>query len=292
MRLNTLLFLVPACVLAQGLPLIGIDHVGIQVSNVDTARSFYQGVLGLECDESRENQEGEICKVSESQSIELGRDAAGGIHRVSHVALGTADIDLLRELLRARGLNPTPVMSVRGGRKHFDLYDPDRNRIELVGVAVDSRQARSHPESPVDKRISTHLRHVAIAVRSLEDSVAFYTGRLGFQEVGRTGTNGETGWINLGIPGRNGDFIQLSLISKQLPVDKIGSLEHFCLDIEDGYATYQAVLERGVPPDDHIKPVIGLAKHRKLTISDPDGTHVELMEINVAVPRPGEHVER
>jgi glyoxylase I family protein len=120
--------------------IVALNHVSLLVN--DTARSldFYQGLLGLELDESRPDMacQGAWLIVGSAQLhlLELpdaGRQQAlpehGGQDR--HFAMSVTDLDAIEALLAAAGIRYTRS---RSGRRALFCRDPDGNAVELVAV--------------------------------------------------------------------------------------------------------------------------------------------------------------
>ena len=117
-----------------------ILHSSVIVKDTQTALEFYQGVLGLEIDDSRPELgfPGAWLNIG-SQQIHLlellnpdpvtGRPKHGGRDR--HVALAVNDIDALQEKLEQAGLEFTRSKS---GRKALFTRDPDGNALEFIEV--------------------------------------------------------------------------------------------------------------------------------------------------------------
>jgi glyoxylase I family protein len=112
------------------------------VITADTGRAlqFYQGVLGLQCDNSRPDlgYPGAWLRVGDGQIhlLELsnpdpveGRPAHGGRDR--HLALCVADLAALRRALDLAGIG---YSLSRSGRPALFCRDPDGNAIELIEV--------------------------------------------------------------------------------------------------------------------------------------------------------------
>lgn len=62
------------------------------------------------------------------------------------------------------------------------------------------------------------------------------------------------------IPGEQGDYLELTTVFP----------EHFCLDVSDAQYTRRLLEERGIEAI--------LAGPRQVTVTDPDGTRIELKQ--------------
>ncbi|MGQ0832998.1 MAG: VOC family protein [Microthrixaceae bacterium] len=109
---------------------VGLHHVSINVSDVEAARDFYVGRLGL---------------TARSDRPDFGfagawLDAGGQqVHLIEgevptdkgqHLALHVVDLDAAIEQLRAAGLAVSDAFPVGSGRQAF-LHDPSGNLVEL-----------------------------------------------------------------------------------------------------------------------------------------------------------------
>ena len=153
--------------LAAVLPgLLGLDHVGIAVADVESAIPFYRDVLGLQVVHREDNAEQQVAEVM------LANSAAGpvgnqlqllmpltensvlnrflmrrgpGIH---HVAYAVSDVRSASSILRRRGvrvLYDAPRAGTRGSQINF-VHPKDTGGVllELVEhVAADSHSVQS-----------------------------------------------------------------------------------------------------------------------------------------------------
>jgi glyoxylase I family protein len=115
-----------------------INHVSLLVSDTGRALRFYQGLLGLEVDDSRPAMTfpGAWLHVGAGQIhlLELPDPLRGAQlpehgGRDRHVALEVSDLERIAAVLEAAGVPCTPS---RSGRRALFCRDPDGNAIELV----------------------------------------------------------------------------------------------------------------------------------------------------------------
>jgi len=118
--------------------IIALNHVSLLVKDTKRALEFYQGLLGLELDESRPQMTfpGAWLVVGAAQihllEISLAATQAelpehGGRDR--HVALDVVDLGAIEVALEAADIPYTPS---RSGRRALFCRDPDGNAVELV----------------------------------------------------------------------------------------------------------------------------------------------------------------
>jgi catechol 2,3-dioxygenase-like lactoylglutathione lyase family enzyme len=127
LKSTVVLFLLGGCLNAQDLPLLGLNHVGIAVSDIDKARLFYHDVLGLDMGFDLVKPDLTLFlqyyKVNDHEYIEIYPTLKpDSIVRETHIAFYTEDIEKLHQALDARGLHPTPVKTSHwDGNQSFDL---------------------------------------------------------------------------------------------------------------------------------------------------------------------------
>lgn len=129
--------------------LVGTDHVGVRVADMERSIDFYTTVLGLRVTQrvnvrSLELAFLEIPGASDGTQVELVAGATDHSHSdgiVNHVAFAVANIDAGIERLRAHGvllLSDGPITLWEGKRIVF-FRGPDGERLELVEAAEKPR---------------------------------------------------------------------------------------------------------------------------------------------------------
>ena len=288
--MRILLVLAASAALAADLPITGIAHIGFAVSDLEKARSFYTGMLGFEeaFRISRPDASVEMAffKVNDTQYVELSPGLRPDQDdRLTHIALVTSDIERLRELLGQAGVT-VPAQTGRGrdGNRNFSVRDPDGHRVEFVQYMPGSWHTEARGKFVSGRRISNHMLHVGVRIVDLERSLKFYRDILGGQEFWRGGPkDGELRYINLRLPGSNGDYIELMLYPEPPTRSSLGSQHHMCLETSDIQASHRTALDRGAPAD-RTTPRVGRNGRWQLNLFDPDGSRTELMEPRPAKP--------
>jgi catechol 2,3-dioxygenase-like lactoylglutathione lyase family enzyme len=127
--------------------ILGIDHVQITVSpgEVDQARSFYCGLMGLREIEKPDclKDRGGFWLKAGGQRVHVGVEE--GVDRLAtkaHVAYRVVNIDHWRKNLTAAGFElfdgaPIP------GYDRFEFRDPFGNRVELISQTAPGSSSRS-----------------------------------------------------------------------------------------------------------------------------------------------------
>ena len=117
-----------------------INHVSLLVTDTRRALDFYQGIMGLQVDDSRPALDfpGAWLKVGDRQIhllelLESGQEQEFTKHggRDRHLAMDVVDLDKVMQALQAAGIAYTHS---RSGRKALFCRDPDGNALELIEV--------------------------------------------------------------------------------------------------------------------------------------------------------------
>lgn len=109
-----------------------VAHVNLSIDDVESARRFYGGILGLEpvprpADAGRAGCWFRLGNVELHLSIEEGADNRRSRR---HVAFEATDLDALRARLSAAGATLEEARPLAGVRRFF-VRDPAGNRLEL-----------------------------------------------------------------------------------------------------------------------------------------------------------------
>lgn len=124
----------------------------------------------------------------------------------------------------------------------------------------------------------TSLGHIALKVRDLEVSVAFYE-KLGFPEFLRLQEEDGSTWI---VYIRFDDNLYLELFPGGTePVDQQATgTNHLCLTVPDIEAAARHLAAVGIPLATALDPARrGIDRNRGMWIEDPDGNRIEIMEM-------------
>jgi len=284
------LALVCALVMAEELPIDGLANLGLRVSDLEKARAYYTGWLGLEVAFERKDAAGQVVaahfKVNDQQFIEVypGLAATENVRR-THVAFLSPDIRKLHGMLISRDLAPGPVAANEDGNLEFSLRAPEGTLLKFVKYMPGSPQVRNRGKHLGPRRISTWLMHTGVIVPELVPSLAFYSEKLGFPEFWRGGpTPNELRWITFRLPGKRGDYIEFMLLATPPTRQQFGAMHHISLEVPDIQAAYRELLARGMPDEPRRKPLLGLDRHWLLNVLDADGTRTELMESRTVAP--------
>jgi len=261
--------------------ILGISHVVVRTTDIAKSLGYYRDFLGfaVEGDWQHLGDSSPLpttfLKVSDDQWIELIADPARTKeNRVSSVVFRVKSAAGMRDWLAAQGMSGLPATVAPDELRNleFAVRDPHGYSVGFVEYIPDSLTAQSRGKFLPSTRISSHIKHLGIAVDDLKADQDFYIRALGFKESWRGAADPkQLSWIHQRVPD-GGDFVEWMLLPPVLP--------HFCLEVSN-MAEAQAQLERspafaayGRKLDMHV----GKNRKRQVNLFDPDGTRTELME--------------
>lgn len=266
--------------------IFGVAHYSTFVGNLAKSRSFYEAFLGYEEVVTLPKPDGTprvvLLTINDTQFVELVNEPNRGEGLLNNFALATDNVKQMRQYLAARGVK-VPAATSRDdyGNKMFSVTDPDGHELQFVEYLPDSQTGKDNGKHLPPSRISEVLMHSGILVGDLDVAAAFYGGILGCVETWRgNGTNGKTlSWVNMRMPdGTN--HVEFMLYKELPPPNQRGGQHHFCLavpDIPQALATLEARPARKDYPRE-MKINVGVDKKHQISLRDPDGTRIELME--------------
>ncbi|HZT30271.1 MAG TPA: VOC family protein [Bryobacteraceae bacterium] len=265
--------------------ILGVAHIALFVSDIEKSRAFYKDFLGFEEPFHLEKPDGSLSltfiKVNDHQYIELFPGLAPGADRLNHISFYTDDAEGMRRYLAARGV-PVPERVPKGRirNSNFKVKDPDGHTVEIVQYEPDGWSMREKGKFLGSRRVSEHMMHVGVIVGDLAAAMKFYGDVLGFHEIWRGSSNGQTlSWVNMQVPDGK-DYLEFMLYREMPAPDRRGSQHHLCLETPD-IAQSLAALESRAYRKTYTRPLeirTGINRRRQLNVFDPDGTRTELME--------------
>lgn len=273
----------------------GIQHLGIPVKNMDEAVAFYCSLPGFEL-------------VHRKVSL----DSAGGAIEAAFVQLG----DLVLELFKSVGNEKAAVQRTEGVYDHYAIDAPDFDDCVQMGEEHGLKLHASTADGAVwyktvgnkgvyginfcgaagevmefchncetDYRTKSGLQgwsHLALKVRSLEESVRFYEG-LGFQKCADGYLDTPDGRLIIGFVQLHN--FQLELIQK-LPGQENnnteqGHIDHMALDVCDVTEAFRACRQEGYTILHPVIRELSFFEHgiRYFMIEGPDGELIEFNQI-------------
>jgi lactoylglutathione lyase len=121
------------------------------------------------------------------------------------------------------------------------------------------------------------IAHVAIRVKDIDRSIAFYVGKLGFQEMMRLDRDGKLWLLYLRITDTQYLEIFPEGEGERAAEREAVGYNHICLEVPD---IEQAVRELDAMGVERIRPTIKAVDGNWQTwIEDPDGHRIELMQM-------------
>jgi catechol 2,3-dioxygenase-like lactoylglutathione lyase family enzyme len=253
----------------------GIAYVEFKVTDLEKAKAFYGGELGLASGGVRNGNFVQASYVvNQDQRVELAKTAPGtGGSYLVEIALATDDLMGMRTYLTAKGVTANQIMAWPDGTKYFETQDPEGNKIVFL------EQKRSGTETGAAGAISHKLNHAGIIVKDAQVEDRFYKDVLGFHVYWHGGMkDGETNWMAMQVPDGT-DWIEYML---RIPADADkhtrGVMYHISLGVPSVKAAAERLEKAGVVLNAEEQPKIGKDGKWQLNLYDPDETRVELME--------------
>jgi catechol 2,3-dioxygenase-like lactoylglutathione lyase family enzyme len=263
-------------------PVPGLAHAAFRVSDLSRTTAFYEKLLGYESfslgDETGKTRF-VFVKVNEQQYIELLPGNAVSQGQLDHFALYTDDLVAMRRYLIA---HQVPILldihKGRLGNPFITVRDPDGHHLEILQYSANSLTAQLQGQFMPNGRVSDHITHVGILVKSLDSALKFYRDVLGFHEL-RAGGSGQPSWVDLRVP-NGSDYIELLAFTATDSPGYLKSQNHVGLASSDlnktvtylqkraesGLLTARITLETGGDQPQHVN------------LFDPDGARLEIME--------------
>ena len=123
-----------------------MDHIVLNVRDIERAIAFYTGVLGLQGERLDEYRRGEVgfpsVRINANTLIDLMRsdattESVSAARNLNHYCLVSEDVDLadLSASLKSEGVTviqePVSRWGARGQARSIYILDPDGNEIEI-----------------------------------------------------------------------------------------------------------------------------------------------------------------
>lgn len=274
----------------KALPILGIAHVAFQVSSLEQSRAYYTAFYGFEfAFAAYEDREAWYLKINDDQFLKLISKPEGtDDNRLVEVAFQVSDIETTIEMLRERGLDPTPMEKRSDGTLASILVDTNGHNLIFIEYTSGSKQALTRGKHLGSRRVSDRLLHVGITIADEEAANVLYRDALGFQEIwrGSRKDGGPDAWVNMQTPGDRGDYIEYILISDmKLSRKQMGTMHHMCLLTDDIRKAHRDMLFNALPDLERYEPLIARNNRWVCNVHDLDGTRCELMESKEAVTK-------
>lgn len=265
------------------LPVDGIGHVAYYSSDLDATADFYTGILGYQeafrFPAADGQPESVFFKVNDRQFLRFDKtESPAPDIRFIEVAFLTPDIEALRQSLVDRGLEPTPFEERRDGNRYTSLTDPEGHRISFVEYAPGSKQKATDGQLLVRERLSTEVWHTGVRVKDQSKMDAFFHDKLGFWAYWTGARDGQNLYVHNHAPGLRDNFYEYLLEYGESDRERLGSMYHIALKVDDLDNVLEKAHARGLPRDERHAARLGMVKHWLANLFDPDGTRIEFME--------------
>jgi len=261
--------------------IVGVAHIALKTDNLDSARKFYTGVLGLQ-EPFHYSEAGHLLltyfKVNDHQYIEMFPELTDSkMDRLSHISFETTDAEQMRAYLASQGVKvPEKLEPMRDGNRGFDVNDPDGHDVEFVEFRPGSLHSRNFGKYLPDTRISTRIIHVGVVVKDRAAADRFYKDILGFKVQWHGGMKDtDTDWVAMRVP-EGTDWLEYMLNVNNPNPHTLGVMHHLSLGVPDIQAGYKLAVERGYKSSE--TPKVGRDGKYQYNLYDPNFTRVELME--------------
>ncbi|TBN04830.1 hypothetical protein EYD45_06095 [Hyunsoonleella flava] len=274
----------------KALPILGIAHVAFQVSSLEQSRAFYTAFYGFEfAFAAYEDKEAWYLKINDDQFVKLVSMPDGtNDNRLVEVAFQVSDIETTIDMLKERGLNPTPVEKKPDGTLATVIVDPNGHNLIFVEYTASSKQTLARGKHLGSRRVSDRLLHVGLTIRDEQAANALYKDALGFQEIwrGSREDGGPDAWVNMQMPGDRGDYVEYILVNDmKLSRRQMGTMHHMCLLTDNIRKAHGDMLFNALPDLERYEPLIARNNRWVCNVHDLDGTRCELMESKEAVKK-------
>ena len=274
-------FALASALAAERPPIKGIANFVVKTDNLEEVRKFYTGVLGYEevFKHRRPGVAAEIAvfKVNDRQYIEVTQTLANEADdKLIQIGFETKDARKLRAYLAEKGWAvPAKVGKDSDGNYSFTVKDPEDHTVEFVEYVNGSAHSRNFGRAISPHRISDHMLHVGVHVKSPEAQDKFYKDILGFRFQWKGGPQDDRiDWISLMVP--DGDNWIEYMVSRGTPSpQQLGVWHHVAVGTLDIQSLYKTVLARGYTPPR--EPNIARDGRWLLQLYDKHNTRTEVM---------------
>jgi catechol 2,3-dioxygenase-like lactoylglutathione lyase family enzyme len=122
---------------------IALHHVNIGVQDIDSARAFYTGVLGLREVETLDGRADSLWLEVGSSQLRLSAEPDHEPHPQPHFAIEVPDLDVAVASLRSSGVKAEELPTAPNGDRQALLHDPSGNLIEIRRSASHAALSRT-----------------------------------------------------------------------------------------------------------------------------------------------------
>lgn len=266
-------------------PITGVAHAAYFTKDFEGSRRFFKEFLGYNEPITLTNADGvatlAVIKINDRQFVEIFPEREANTHRMYHFAIETPDAEAMRVYLESKGYKvPEKTPKGRTGNSNYFVTDPNGTICEIVQYEPDGMTALNRGKDLPDTRVSNRMSHVGFMVPDLDKATSFYCDVLGFTEVWRGGSSPDrVTWVHLKVP-EGDETIELMLYNSDPTWDRMGTMNHICLEVKDVNVAKQTLDARRLPEGyrEPNGPNTGINKKRQINYYMIDGTRIEVME--------------
>jgi catechol 2,3-dioxygenase-like lactoylglutathione lyase family enzyme len=269
--------------IANTTPALAEDHlvtrlagVSFKVADLEKARQFYTGILGLEEAFDLKDSNGVVqsifFKVNDDQYLEFSSGAPEKF-QLEHLSLLSPDLKKSAALLSKQGIVAGKTTRSGDGNRFFSIKDPDQVEIDFVEYMPGSKQVKHRGKSN-GNAVSDHLQHVGLAPSDNDATLKFYRDKLGFQQfsVPNSVNNHVT------VDAASGDAIELMTALS----DPVLTRQRISFAVPDIHRAYDLLRARGLQGT--AEPFPAKVGHWMWNLRDPNGLRIEFSGEPVAAP--------
>lgn len=134
--------------MAQNQGIVGLNHVGLAVANIDETVAFYTQKMGFREAFRTKNEQGQTALVfiqtNRNTFIELGQASAQRPAGFTHIGVHVENMAPAVALFQQRGLTVSDArLSAAVGSTQANITDPSGVRIELTEMPASSLQRKA-----------------------------------------------------------------------------------------------------------------------------------------------------
>lgn len=275
-----------------------IAHNAVKVTDMEKAVDFYCGTVGFQKAFEIADDKGRpwivYLKICDGAFIELfyggvkDREPAYASDRIGyhHWCVSVGDLTGLARRAYEKGWIPEPKPGMgRDGNQNLWIHDPDGNALELVQYSPDSPHMQSnHGSYDYSEKGFTGVAHMAFTVSDMEQALAFYRDKLGFELIDSLDDEQGRPWLNY-LRVRDGAYLELFYGGKEKvrETEASAGFMHMCLECDGLKETVETLRAKGAPID--VEPSQGKDHNWQAWTHDPDGNKIELMMISPDSPQ-------
>jgi catechol 2,3-dioxygenase-like lactoylglutathione lyase family enzyme len=265
--------------LAQDQLVTRLAGESFKVADLEKARQFYNGILGLEEAFDLKDSNGVVqsifFKVNDEQYLEFSSGAPEKFE-LEHLSFLSPDLKKSAAILSKEGITPGKITRSADGNLFFTIKDPDQVELDFVQYMPGSQQIKHRGKSN-GIAVSDHLQHVGLAPSDNAVTLAFYRDKLGFQQFSVPNSINN----HVMVSNSSGDAIELMTTLS----DPVLIRQHISFQVPDDiHRAYNLVRARGLQVS--TEPIPSKFGHWMWNLRDPNGIRIEFAGEDVAATQP------